>query len=699
MKNNLQLLKSSFYKAFGLIVFLCLSNVSTFAQYVCGNITTDTTWTDTVKVSCDITVNNGVTLTINSGTYVEFQGTYTLLVQGRLLAIGTPADTIIFTAANTTDGWRGIRFFDIFTSNDSSKIMYCKLLYGKATGTGLYENGGAFYFNNFSKAIISNCRISNGSANNDGSGIYCFTSSPTISNNIISNNIISNNNGNNGGGICCRSSSPTITNNIISNNMVASGGGGGILCDLNSSPTISNNIISNNTCNNGAGISCGDNSNPTISNNIISNNTSSGYGGGIWCMNCNPTISNNIISNNTGSYGGGISCLNSTPSIYNNTISNNTGDNGGGIYCNEGSPSVINNTIANNYSTSNGGALFVCSNSNPTFINCILWGNTASTNGMQVYLDDETSDPNFYYCDVENDSAAFAVNGSLTYTGFYQNNINSEPIFVTPSGGSGTGFNGVTADWSLQAGSLCIDAGNPVGTYPATDITGNLRISGCIIDIGAYEYQKGFAPPPPFFQNLTICNGQSVTVGSNTYTMSGTYHDTLTSYQGCDSTVTTNLTVENAIDVSTTLIAETITANATGSIYQWIDCNNGFAIIIGETFQSFIATANGNYAVVITQGSCSDTSVCVQITTVGITSIQTEEIAIYPNPVSNEFIIEIKGNNEKINFEILNAMGQVVFKGNIVNKTTVQTSNFALGVYLLKLENGKTFKFKKIIKE
>ncbi|MPM60135.1 hypothetical protein SDC9_106982 [bioreactor metagenome] len=44
-------------------------------------------------------------------------------------------------------------------------------------------------------------------------------------------------------------------------------------------------------------------------------------------------------------------------------------------------------------------------------------------------------------------------------------------------------------------------------------------------------------------------------------------------------------------------------------------------------------------------------------------------------------------------------MGQVVFEGDLVDKTTVQTSSFAPGVYLIKLENGKTFEFEKIIIE
>lgn len=71
----------------------------------------------------------------------------------------------------------------------------------------------------------------------------------------------------------------------------------------------------------------------------------------------------------------------------------------------------------------------------------------------------------------------------------------------------------------------------------------------------------------------------------------------------------------------------------------------------------------------------------------------------YPNPVSDELIIEIINNTEKINFEVLNTIGQVVFKGNFVKKTTVPTNNFAPGVYLIKLENGNTVEFKKLIKK
>ncbi|MBU0701973.1 right-handed parallel beta-helix repeat-containing protein [bacterium] len=95
-------------------------------------------------------------------------------------------------------------------------------------------------------------------------GIYCYSSSPSITNNIIS--------GNSGYGIYCYySSSPTITNNTISGNS-----GSGISCYYYSSPTITNNTISGNS---GSGIyrSSSYYSSPTISYNDVWNNTSSNY--------------------------------------------------------------------------------------------------------------------------------------------------------------------------------------------------------------------------------------------------------------------------------------------------------------------------------------------------------------------------------------------------------------------------------------
>ena len=215
---------------------------------------------------------------------------------------------------------------------------------------------------------------------------------------------------------------------------------------------------------------------------------------------------------------------------------------------------------------------------------------------------------------------------------------------------------------------------------------------------------------------MTINNSSTSSISVNTcdsytapdgaiYTTSGIKTAVIFNTVGCDSTITIDLTIYT-VDVSVVLSEPTITANASGAIYQWVDCDNGYLPISGEINQSFTAIAIGNYAVIITQGLCSDTSECNQITTTGISSLQKEAISIYPNPVSNELIIEIKGNKEKTDYEILNSIGQIVFKSNFIEKTTVQTNNFAPGFYLVKLKNlsngmgsGKTFEFKKIVKE
>src|SRR5690554_4922439 len=61
------------------------------------------------------------------------------------------------------------------------------------------------------------------------------------------------------------------------------------------------------------------------------------------------------------------------------------------------------------------------------------------------------------------------------------------------------------------------------------------------------------------------------------------------------------LTTDCSPDVATTTAGETITATTPPpATYQWIDCNNGNAIITGETGQSYTATENGDYAVIVT---------------------------------------------------------------------------------------------------
>jgi hypothetical protein len=183
-----------------------------------------------------------------------------------------------------------------------------------------------------------------------------------------------------------------------------------------------------------------------------------------------------------------------------------------------------------------------------------------------------------------------------------------------------------------------------------------------------------------------------------TYTSSATPTKILTNKTGCDSTVTLYLTIAN-VDVGVTLSGLNITADSTADAYQWVNCDNGYAHISGQINQNYTATSNGNYAVVVTQGLCSDTSACVSITTYGIETFTNDGLLIYPNPVTNEFVIEDKGMNDKIDFEIYNSVGQIIFAGSFPGKTIVHADTFPAGVYLLRLSTGKAIEFRKIVKD
>ncbi|MBN2137174.1 MAG: LEPR-XLL domain-containing protein, partial [Sedimentisphaerales bacterium] len=71
------------------------------AESVSGTITADTTWDNTgepYRVTGDLTINPGVTLTIAEGVVVKFNGGRSMIVNGTLDARGTEAEPIIFTS-------------------------------------------------------------------------------------------------------------------------------------------------------------------------------------------------------------------------------------------------------------------------------------------------------------------------------------------------------------------------------------------------------------------------------------------------------------------------------------------------------------------------------------------------------------------------------------------------------------------------
>lgn len=192
----------------------------------------------------------------------------------------------------------------------------------------------------------------------------------------------------------------------------------------------------------------------------------------------------------------------------------------------------------------------------------------------------------------------------------------------------------------------------------------------------------------------------SFTWYGTTYTSSGTPTYTLTNMAGCDSVVSLNLTI-NVIDTSITIMGSTITSNDGSGNYQWIDCDNGFTPIDGETNQTFTATSIGSYAVIVSQNGCTDTSSCYLITSTGIFENSFNELSIYPNPTKEYLTIDLGREFETVTVFQSNLMGQVIYELSYQTKNLITFKVIGVpGVYLIDIHtaNGKSVKLKVIKK-
>lgn len=180
--------------------------------------------------------------------------------------------------------------------------------------------------------------------------------------------------------------------------------------------------------------------------------------------------------------------------------------------------------------------------------------------------------------------------------------------------------------------------------------------------------------------NETACD--SFTLNNQNYTQSGTYAQQLSNAVGCDSTIILNLTIP-VINTSVTQNQSTLTSVASTGTYQWMDCGT-MTLVAGETSQTFTATQDGSYAVIVSNDGCSDTSECFPVAILGVQhNRELADFRIYPNP---------SNGNLKVAFsKPINGQIEIVVKdqiGRIVNAQTINTPSKELTLNLESLQIG-----------
>jgi phosphosulfolactate synthase (CoM biosynthesis protein A) len=235
----------------------------------------------------------------------------------------------------------------------------------------------------------------------------------------------------------------------------------------------------------------------------------------------------------------------------------------------------------------------------------------------------------------------------------------------------------------------------------------------------------------------SICSGDSLFVGGAYQSAAGVYLDSFSSASGCDSLVTTTLSVTTAssstdiqqaacdftwIDgvtyTASNSTATFTTSNALGcdsvvtldltidpivaSIAQngndiEASATNGVAPYsydwsTGETTASITPAANGPYWVVVSDvDDCLSDTTSFDVTFVSGTGILTIEnvFNIYPNPTNDMINIDAKGNSQYLSATVYDIFGKLLIN---TNNNKISLNKFEDGVYILEINTPtKTF--------
>ena len=297
-------------------------------------------------------------------------------------------------------------------------------------------------------------------------------------------------------------------------------------------------------------------------------------------------------------------------------------------------------------------------------------------------------------------------------------------VWSLPAGAtivSGDGTNNIKVDFATNAasGNITVYGNNACGAGTSSQpfvvminqlpaVPGNITgtstlcqgVTGITYAVPSINFATGYVWTLP--SGATIMSGDntnSITVNYGINAVSGniTVYGTNSSGNGSVSSplvITVKpLPPTPVITVDAVLQITMTSSSATGN--QWYDVNGP---IQGAINQTYTATHNGNYYVIVTGECTSAQSNTITITKISVISPEIEKFGAYPNPNTGGFWVEYKSSeNEKLKMvQIIDLLGKPVYQ--IIQtiptsdyKEWVNFKNHPVGVYILVLttENRK----------
>ena len=185
-------------------------------------------------------------------------------------------------------------------------------------------------------------------------------------------------------------------------------------------------------------------------------------------------------------------------------------------------------------------------------------------------------------------------------------------------------------------------------------------------------------------QTINLCEGESYTIGSNTYDAVGSYVDTVSAITSCDSIVETEITISY-------IESEIIQLN--NNLQADIQLGNPFSYLwsTGEITSSISISESLDYWLIATDiNNCISDTVYYSVSHTGINDELKNSFVLFPNPTTG--VVNIQFFNRGTTQLILNnVLGEKISQKNIEEKGLVSTiidlSNYANGIYFMEIYN------------
>ena len=194
-------------------------------------------------------------------------------------------------------------------------------------------------------------------------------------------------------------------------------------------------------------------------------------------------------------------------------------------------------------------------------------------------------------------------------------------------------------------------------------------------------------------QNISLCQGEFITVGNSTYNSAGVFTDVLLSANGCDSTVTTTIALTQYPIVSLTSSLDTLCSNFMDIAQLTATPAGGVfgapASSTGEVNSATIGDGVYDITYIYDVNGCATTetvSVVIQICG-GVEENSLSMVVAYPSPANEN--ISFKGLELGAPIQLFDATGKLVYSSKVNREiVTLIVKNYAEGIYTLKSEKA-----------